>query len=105
MSYEFGAEEGVDEPTRLPTGIRIHKPLVIRKSVDKASPLLARAVVGASFFDVFIEVVGEHGTYMKYSMSDVRISSYSVVGNPSLVEPKPTEIITLYFENVEFVYT
>jgi type VI secretion system secreted protein Hcp len=104
LSYEFGAEEGVDEPTGLPTGIRIHSPLVIKKSVDKASPLLARAVAGGSFFDVFIEIVGEHGPYMNYSMSDVRISSYSVVGIPSLGEPKPTEIITLIFEHVEFVY-
>jgi len=109
LSLEFGGEEDVDEPTRQPTGNRIYHPLVIRKIMDIASPELQEACGNSSsidsFFDVFVEIDGEHGTFMKYNFTKARISSYSVNSFPASGISRPIETITISYEGVKTVYT
>ena len=109
LSYEFGGEEEIVESSALPTGGRVLHPLIIKKEMDIASPELHETCGNSSsidsFFDVFVEIDCEHGTFMQYNFTNARISSYSVSGVPASGMEKPIETITIIYEGVKTVYT
>jgi len=76
------------------------------KSVDKSSPKLFEAVVtGKHLKDatfVIRKAGGEPHEYLKITLSDVLISSYSTGGSSS--EDRPTETISLNFAQIKMSY-
>ena len=81
-----------DAASGLPTGKRQHKPFVITKSVDKASPVLMQAAAsGKHFPTVVIEHAGS-----KVELTNVLIGM--IKAGPSAVN-KPTESVELNFES------
>lgn len=50
QDFNFGLESPFDEHSGLPTGKRTHKPIVITREVDEASPLLFQALCTSESF-------------------------------------------------------
>ncbi len=55
----------------------MHKPLVIKREIDKASPLLMKACASGELFSAAEVDVVENGRTVHYKMSDVIINSVS----------------------------
>lgn len=95
------------KPTGQATGRRQHKPLTITKTVDKASPMLQRASnSGRVFPTVIIEVSkygGNRATYLKYELTNVMITSYSV-NDPGTAGEVPMESFSLNYSEIEYKY-
>ena len=86
-----------------------HDDFILTKAVDAASPKLSEAVCqGKVFPKVEIETTASYGgsraTYLRYELTNVRVTSYSVsaAGDSGDV---PMETIALNFENVKVTYT
>lgn len=100
-SYQFGASNPDPRAASAPSVSE----LVVTKSVDLSSPLLFQAVgAGTAFANALLDVTrtaaGQTQTYMKYELSDVFITSYSVSSSGE----RPTESLSLNFTKVEFSY-
>lgn len=54
VSFEMGAEVPVDPRSGSPKGARQHKPIVITKQVDEASPLLLNAHFSNETFETIV---------------------------------------------------
>jgi type VI secretion system secreted protein Hcp len=66
VSFEMGSEVPVDSKTGTATGKRQHKPIVITKNVDAASPLLLNAHwANETFETVIIQTVDDKNKVMK----------------------------------------
>lgn len=82
----------------------------VTKQLDKSSPKIAEAVCkGKVFPKVEIEVtasITDSGrvTYYKYELKNVSVTSYSVSGGGQS-EDKPTEDLSLNFEEIKVTYT
>jgi type VI protein secretion system component Hcp len=80
-----------DAATGQTSGKRMHKPFVITKEVDKASPLLAQAAASGKK----IPKVKVKQEYMTFELKDVIVTSYKTSGGGS--GKAPTESFTLNF--------
>jgi hypothetical protein len=81
-----------DAASGLPTGKRQHKPFVITKSVDKASPLLAQAAASGKK----LTRVRVKDQYMTYELKEVLVTSYRSGGGSDKV---PIESFSLDFSS------
>ncbi|HEX8879793.1 MAG TPA: type VI secretion system tube protein Hcp, partial [Candidatus Acidoferrum sp.] len=77
------------------SGKRMHKPLVIVKEVDKASPKLYQACASGKHFPSAVVEVGAH----QFRLFDVVIASVA----KSSGGDRPTEQLTLNFTKIEVV--
>jgi type VI secretion system secreted protein Hcp len=88
--------------TGMPTGKRQHKPLMITKLVDKASPKLLEAnAKGTRFASMTLSLPNPDSTqqgYMVYTFTDVMISSYQTSGSDGSI---PMETISFNYSKVE----
>src|SRR5262245_12832632 len=86
-----------DPQSGLPTGQRMHKPIMITKQVDKASPILMQALAtNRQFKEVVIEFYRNGALSQRYKLTDVIVSSLQ--SSPSAVKSgnaKPGETLTL----------
>jgi len=96
-SATAGAGAGKATTTsEMPAGKRQHKPFVIMKVIDKASPLLTQACAsGKHFSTAEVELNGQ-----QYLLHDVVIAS----DQKSSGGDRPTETLTLNFTKIEFKY-
>ena len=82
------------------TGKRMHKPFVITKEMDKASPLLKEAFTsGQHFAEVDVDVAAS-GKTMHYKLTDVFISAVSVASMSSGGD-RPMESISFTYQKIE----
>lgn len=66
VSFDMGAEVPVDPKSGSPKGARQHKPIVITKQVDEASPLLLSAHYSNETFEtVIIQTVDDNNKVIK----------------------------------------
>jgi type VI secretion system secreted protein Hcp len=79
VSFEMGAEVPVDPKSGRPAGKAQHKPIVITKQVDPASPLLLNAhVTNETFETVIIQTIDDNNKVTKTTtlknavISDIR---------------------------------
>lgn len=94
------------------SGKRQHKPFVITKELDKASPKLQEAATkGKVFPKVIIHVKANEGssayggsraTYLKYELENVMITSYQVSGGGAAGQEHPMEEFSLNYEKIKF---
>lgn len=86
-----------DAGSGMTTGRRAHKPFVIVREVDKASPLLMKACAsGEHLKEVDIDDVS-NGKTVHYVLSDVVISSVNKAGGGD----RPTESVTFNYTKIE----
>ena len=86
-----------------------HDTFVLTKTVDKSSAKLSEAVCSGKVFPkVEIHMTASYGgsraTYLKYELTNVRITSYSVGGAAESTD-RPMEEIALNFGKVKVTYT
>lgn len=85
------------------SSVAVFEDISLSKKIDKSSPKLAEATVTGKVFPIVeFELVSNTGTYLKYELKNVMISSYSVGGTANDV---PTEHISLNFEEIKVTYT
>jgi type VI secretion system secreted protein Hcp len=94
-----------DAASGLPTGKRQHKPIVIRKELDKSTPLLAKALSSnEAIKSIVLEFWrptsdGKVEVYYTVKLKDCLITSIQSAGSGS---DRPMESLTLNFTKVEF---
>ena len=76
----------------------MHKPLVIKREIDKASPLLMKACASGELFSAAEVDVVENGRTVHYKMSDVIISSVSKASSGG---NRATESVSFTYQKIE----
>lgn len=116
VSFSEGMKTTRETGTRMATGKRIHEPMMIRKRIDCASPLLAQMLCNneecSGTFDFYRPSPTGDGTtenFFKVHIQEARIGSISRVVPDCLdvtasAEP-PTEIITFVYHTITWTYT
>lgn len=76
--------------------------VVVKKILDKASPLLMKAIATGQHFPEVVLAVPQPGgsDYFTIKLSDVMVSGYSVSGGGD----RPTESLSLNFTKIEMEY-
>jgi len=81
----------------------VFEDIVLTKELDKSSPKLAESVAtGKVIPKVEFELTSSVGTYYKYELTNVMVTSYSVSGSADEI---PTEQVSLNFEEIKTTYT
>jgi type VI secretion system Hcp family effector len=94
-----------DAASGMASGRRMHKPMTIVKHWDKASPVLMQACAqGDPIVDV--EVWEREGgqAYLRYTLKDAFITSYSVSRDPDPTA-RPMESVSFSYERIEVAPT
>jgi type VI secretion system Hcp family effector len=85
-----------------------HFELALKKWVDKSSPLLMDSLCkGTIFPKVELEIVNTDNTetkFMRYTLSNVLITSANIGDLKGSEDPRPTESVTLNYEEIEWTY-
>lgn len=77
--------------------------ITVTKMLDKSSPKLAEAVAtGKAIPTVEFHLTSTHGTYYKYELTNVMVTSYSMSGG---ADERPTEEVSLNFAHIKTTYT
>lgn len=85
------------------SGAATFSDITITKELDKSSPRLAEAVSSGKIIpSVEFDLTSPSGTYYKYELKNVMITSYSMSGNADDV---PMEELSLNFEEIKTTYT
>lgn len=86
-----------------------HRPFLINKTLDKASPKLALACCkGEHIAEVKLEVcraTGDKQVYMVYTLSDVIVASIARGANADQDSPLPIEEVTFDYGKIVWKYT
>lgn len=91
-----------DAASGLPAGKRQHKPIVITKPVDKATPILQQAQKTRRLLPrVVLRGRDTSSNYIIWELKNVRVSSYSVSG--ATEGAVATEKLTLVYESIQRV--
>jgi len=104
---------GISQPTSASTTTRTaerstHEDFTIVKELDKSSPKLALACCnGDHITEVIIEVcrVDTSDKYMRYTLTDVIVSSISQNGSSQGEVARPIEEISLRYGRIDWSYT
>jgi len=87
-----------DAQSGMASGKRMHKPFVITKEIDKASPLLGRlAASGAPIPEVDVELPQGGAGMRRYVLQNVMVSSIQSVGGGD----RPMESISFTYQKIE----
>jgi type VI secretion system Hcp family effector len=97
-----GVQSPRDSATGMASGKRMHKPFVIMKEVDKASPKLYEACAhGEHFPEVVIMLNEPGGRWVHYKLTDAIITSINKSGGGD----NPTESVTFTYQQIEWTYS
>jgi len=110
--------QAIDTPSEIGTGKgmarRQYGPLLIRKRVDKASPLIARALIQNSVVDAVFKFfrTRQDGTLEQFYTTQIRqarIASFSQyvpdVLEPATASEPPLEEVTFVFQSIEWTHS
>jgi type VI secretion system secreted protein Hcp len=108
----LGVSQGVQSPRDVATGQasgkRQHKPIVIRKEVDAASPQLYRAAIShEALKEVLIDFVrtdprGKEEVYQTITLRGAHIADIKKIGNRAAGDrPKEEEEISITYEEIQ----
>ncbi|MEX0595898.1 MAG: type VI secretion system tube protein TssD [Candidatus Paceibacterota bacterium] len=111
VSYSHGITSPRDAATGQATGKRQHEPIVIRKEIDRATPLLLKALVDNNKIDA-VEIKlyrpnpsgdGTLQNYFSIELENVRVSSISKSQDPP--EPsKPLEEVSFTYQKITWTW-
>lgn len=105
-SFSHGITEQSDSASGLPTGKRQHKPFVVTKPVDKASPLLLGLLTQGGvvpFVRLDFVADGPRPRFYQITLENVLVSSYQTGGSAG--DEVPTESLSLNYEKIKWTYT
>lgn len=104
-----------DATTGLPTGKRVHKPLVITKEVDQSTPLLYNALVTNELFSAWeLEFLrpsasGVEELYYRIKLTRASIASIDFVQpdarNPEFTKYTDYEMVAFTYQAIEWTWT
>jgi type VI secretion system secreted protein Hcp len=92
-----------DSASGLPTGKRQHKPFVLTKSIDKASPLLLAAMIQGEPFTVEVTSYVRSGG-RRTPFVTVRLENAFVASIGPTADDRPTEEVAFYYNRIAFNY-
>lgn len=116
LYYEQSVETAREASSGMATGRRVYKPLLIRKRIDKSSPLLAKALVENQAIDAQFKFfrpnpTGDGTTEQFYTVAikQGRVASIKQLSPDTIVpssstEP-PMEEVTFVFHTISWTYT
>jgi type VI secretion system secreted protein Hcp len=103
IAFDFGLESQFDAQSGLPTGKRQHKPIVITREVDSASPLLFQALcTNETFLLAELSFARPSGSGKPSPSQTIELTNATIFGithSPSS-GGKRRERITLDYENL-----
>lgn len=101
-SWSWGIVSPRDAASGLPTGKRQYQPIIIRKRIDKSSPLLAKTSNDGGMIKK-VTLTGMTDNKQKYQVSffDVFIEAYVNSDEPGV---QPMEQISFSFDKIAFEY-
>jgi type VI secretion system secreted protein Hcp len=105
-SFAHGITEQRDSASGLPTGKRRHKPVVITKPVDKATPLMLELLTQGGvvpFVRLDFVADGPRPRFYQITLENVLVSSYQTGGSAG--DEVPTESFSLNYEKIKWTYT
>jgi len=116
IGFRYGVSAPHDMTSGLPTGKRVHEPIVIIKNIDASSPQLLQAIYSnETLTSVLIEFFkkspnGQSFTWYTIKLTNAtiaRISQYGGLGSPEKLIPNsiPEEEISLTFQKIDFENT
>ena len=110
LSVSWAMDKRVSPGSGLATGKRQHKPLTITKEIDKATPLLMQVCSNGKPSNVEIELTrrsptGGEETYLKITMQDVIVSSYSMGVDGGAQEGPGGEVVSLTYSKITWTWT
>lgn len=99
-SFSWGVSTPRDSASGQATGKRQYQPVIIRKRIDKASPLLFRAIdTGKNFKTATLIVSGSDGQVpFTLVLTNVMISSFQQQGDSGT---PPMESVSFTFQKIE----
>ena len=115
VSFVDSVRTAREKGSGMATGRRTYEPIVIRKRIDKSSPLLARAMcnneVTEGIFKFFRPAPSGDGTtehFFTVEFAEGRIASLRRV-SPDTMDPAsaleaPTEEVSIVFHNITWTY-
>ena len=85
----------------------VFEDIVVTKQLDKSTPKLQEAIASGKVypsveFELAANYGGSRATYLKYELTNVMVTSYSISGSADGV---PTEQLSLNFEEIKVTYT
>jgi type VI secretion system Hcp family effector len=99
-SFSWGVSSPRDVSTGMATGRRQYQPLVIKKTVDKSSPLLFKLEEGGkSIKTAAITLTSPDGTQSKVNFQDLSISSFQQQGD---MGSPPEDTISFTYQKITF---
>ena len=115
----FAVEHSIQSPrdpaTGLPTGRRQHKPLVISKEVDKASPLLYRMLVSNEAITTWeLQFWRPSPTGVEQQFYTVKLTNASIANinfhlpntkDPNLMKFPEYEEVAFTYQQIEWIWT
>jgi type VI secretion system secreted protein Hcp len=115
LSYSDSVRTAREKGSGQATGRRSHEPIVIRKRIDKSSPLIAKALcnneVIEGVFKFFRPNPAGDGTTEQFwtvAIAEGRVASYTHI-SPDTIDPAsamepPTEEVSFVFHNITWTY-
>jgi type VI secretion system secreted protein Hcp len=116
LYYEQCVTMSTDVRTGMASGRRSYTPILIRKRIDKSSPLLYRALVNNQKVDGYFRFfrpnpTGDGTTEQFYTVDfkNARIASIKQI-SPDIIKPTsatepPVEEVTIVFQTITWTYT
>ncbi|NUT35726.1 MAG: type VI secretion system tube protein Hcp [Hamadaea sp.] len=105
MSYSWGVSQGAYLTCAPQQARRAYQPLLIRKRLDKASPLIFQQVAAGTHApkaSLHVRKAGTRGeAFLTYELEDVVISSYSTGAGPDLT---PADSFALTYGRLRYAY-
>jgi len=109
LGYEHSVTTAREAGSGLATGRRQYQPLLIRKRIDKASPLLMKALSQNQNVEAELRFYRPNPTgdgttehYYTIKLTNARIASVEHVSDAS---SPPTEEVTFVFQTIQWTYT
>jgi len=103
LSFSQSIHRGDSGSSVRTTASVVFEDIVLTKELDKSSPKLAESVAtGKVIPKVEFELTSSAGTYYKYELTNVMVTSYSVSGT---ADDRPIEQVSLNFEQIKTTYT
>ena len=103
LSFSQSIHRGDSGSSVRTTASAVFEDIVLTKELDKSSPKLAESIaMGRVIPKVEFELTSSAGTYYKYELTNVMVTSYSVSGD---ADERPTEQVSLNFEQIKTTYT
>ena len=114
IAVEHGVESPRDRASGMPTGKRMHKPIVIVKEVDKSSPLLYNALVTSENIQEWeLQFFRPNPTGVEQQFYTIKLTNANIASinfhmlnnkNPELMKYAEYEEVAFTYQRIEWTF-